>query len=534
VKPLQILFEGATETVTGSCTLVKANDKNILIDCGLYEGNAVEHLNTRNLNFNPKDIDYILLTHAHIDHSGRIPYLVKKGFKGKVICTKPTKDLCDIMLPDSGYIQQKMKKWDMPNKKKKEVILYDMEDAYKSLTFFECVDYNKEIEFGNNIHIKMINSGHMLGSAFIEMYVKENDKETKIVFTGDIGNQNNNMLPNYESLESADIVVIEATYGDRLHDEVVSVEEQIRQAIIDTVNQKGKLLIPAFAVGRTQELVKYIKSIYGGLDEKYKVPVYVDSPLAIKAFDKLLQNIDYLNEEIKQEYQKKEEFLMFEELKLVSELDESTYLSTKDESMIIISASGMADFGRVKQHLINNISDERNTIIFSGYVAEGTLGREIRKGKRNIKISGEKYKQRAKIKTLQGMSGHVDMQGLIDFIENFKKKPKQIYINHGNGEAKENLQRELAKILCKDAEVIVPKRDIAYEIKNILTSKVKSKFNLEEFYDQKLSAQEKILFSIYGEGIANYAYFQSDSEIPSGKLAKKQIENLDKLGYWAS
>ncbi|HCC06968.1 MAG TPA: MBL fold hydrolase [Clostridiales bacterium] len=533
MKPLKLLFEGATETVTGSCTLVKANDKNILIDCGLYEGNAVEHLNSRNFNFNPKDIDYILLTHAHIDHSGRIPYLVKKGFRGKVICTKPTKDLCDIMLPDSGYIQQKMKKWDMPIKKKNDIVLYDMEDAYKSLTFFEYVDYNKEIELEKDIKIKMINSGHMLGSAFIEMYISENGKETKIVFTGDIGNQNNNMLPNYEKLESADIVVIEATYGDRLHDETISVEEQIKQAIIDTVKQNGKLLIPAFAVGRTQEIVKYIKNIYESIDEEYKVPVYVDSPLAIKAFDKFMQNTEHLNEEIKRIYEVKEEFLSFKELKLVSELDESMYLSTKDESMIIIAASGMADFGRVKQHLMNNISDERNTIMFSGYVAEGTLGREIKKGKRNIKIGGEKYKQRAKIKTLQGMSGHVDMQGLIDFIRNFSKKPKQIYINHGNGEAKENLQKELSKVLCKEAEVIIPKRDIIYEIKNIFTTRIKPKFDLEEFYSQRLSAQEKILFSIYGEGIENYAHFQSNSEVPNDEQSKKKIGILNKLGYWA-
>ncbi len=512
---LRITFEGAIETVTGSCTLLKAADKNILVDCGLYEGVTNECMNSRNLIFDPKKIDYILLTHAHIDHSGRIPYLVKKGFRGKVLCTKPTLDLCEIMLIDSGYIQQKMQKWDMKPSKKKELVLYDMEDAKRSLQYFVGAQYDEEIEIDENIKVKFTNSGHMLGSAYIEVYVKEQSEQTKIVFTGDLGNPTNNMLNGIKSLESADVLVMESTYGDRLHDKTETIEEQIRKAIIQVADRGGKLIIPSFAVGRTQEIIVYLKKVYKKLEDRYRIPVYADSPLAIEAYDRFLSNKQYLKPYITNE-------LVFDELKLVQELSESQYISTKDESMVIVSASGMADFGRIKEHIKNNVSNENNMILFSGYLAEGTFGRELKKERRNIKIGNEKYKVRAKIKTLQGISGHLDMDGLLEFVSDMKKQPDKIFLNHGSQDAKENLKNELKNIT--KADIVIPKRDEENELKG--KKETKRKRDIKTY-----TVQEKILYSLYGNKIYDHTLFQKDSTSIEAIDNQKQLENLRKLGY---
>lgn len=480
---MQLIFDGATETVTGSCTLLQYNNKNILIDCGLYQGYGVEDYNARNLIYDPKKIDYILLTHAHIDHSGKIPYLVKKGFKGKVICTKPTKDLCDIILPDSGYIQQKKMKWDMPAKKKKK-LLYNMDEAVKSLKYFSTIQYNKKIELEKGLYIRFKNSGHMLGSAFIEIFVQEEDRKVKLLFTGDIGNDNNRILKDYEKIKEADVIVIESTYGDREHEKEVGIKEQIKQSIIDVVNKNGKLIIPSFAVGRAQEMLMYIKDLYKNIDNKYKIPIYIDSPLTVQAFKKFKDNDEYLTIKSKD--------LESEYVRFVESIEESKNISNTDDSIIIISASGMADYGRVKEHIKNNVSNDKNIILFGGYLAEGSLGRKLKKGNKNIKIDGIKYRVKADIKKINGLSGHVDKNGLIQFLDNIQTLDKTIYINHGTDASKETFKNEIIKNIEGDTTVIVPKRELEYKIK---LQKVKhNKYN--NIYKKVYVDKNKFIYNI--------------------------------------
>ena len=397
---MKITFLGAAKTVTGSNFLVEAAGKKILVDCGMYQGKATEELeNSDPFLYNPADIDYMLLTHAHIDHSGRIPKLYNEGFKGPIYATKATVDLCNIMLPDSGHIQETEIEWQ--NKKRKRLgkaplpPLYTAEDAINCMEIFSPVEYDEIVQLDENISARFNDAGHMLGSAIIELWVTENGKITKTVFSGDIGNNDLPLLDSPTMISSCDYLVMESTYGGRLHMRNDEKAKIFLDIVSETLDKGGRVIIPSFAVGRTQEILyeldKYKDDIgKNDLDfaEKYnklmQVPVYVDSPLAISATEVFKDNIELFEEEIQEKIKRGDNPLEFDGLQFTRTADESKALNDDFRPAIILSASGMCEVGRIKHHLKHNLWNPNSTILFVGYQAPGTLGRTIVDGANKV------------------------------------------------------------------------------------------------------------------------------------------------------
>ena len=456
---MKITFLGATKTVTGSNYLVEAAGKRFLVDCGMWQGKKeLEEENFGDFEFNPAEIDFMLLTHAHIDHSGRIPKLYNEGFKNKVYAHKATCDLCALMLPDSGHIQEMENEW--KNRKRirkgKEARdpLYTAEDAARCLEIFEPVNYDEIIEITPEIHARFNDAGHMLGSSVIELWVDEDGKQTKTVFTGDLGNNDIPLLSEPTMIEDADYLVMESTYGSRKHQKNKEKAEMFLDIVSETLNKKGTVVIPSFAVGRTQEILyelNKIKEIRN--DEEFlrkydtlmKAPVYVDSPLAISATEVFKENMNLFDEETQEEMKKGDNPLEFPGLKFTITADESKALNEKSEPSIIISASGMCEVGRIKHHLKHNLWNPISTILFVGYQAPGTLGYGIVNGAEKVKIFGEEIAVNARIEYIEGYSGHADQEGLMNFIYSFIKKPKHIFIVHGEPESQSILQEKIEK-----------------------------------------------------------------------------------------
>lgn len=443
---MNITFLGATKTVTGSNFLVEGAGKKFLVDCGMYQGKATDEMeNEAPFLYDVADIDFMLLTHAHIDHSGRIPKLYNEGFRGPIYATKATCDLCSIMLPDSGHIQEQENEW--KNKKRqrkgqKQIPpLYTAEDATKSLEIFKPVKYDEIIDIDENIHVRFNDAGHMLGSAIIEVWVDEDGKTTKTVFTGDLGNNDIPLLASPTMIEDADYLVMESTYGDRLHVGTENKAETFLNIVSETLDNGGTVVIPSFAVGRTQEILYELNMIKEekGKDPKFqaeyeklmKVPVYVDSPLAISATEVFKENEDLFDDETKAIMERGDNPLEFPGLKFTRTADESKALNESNEPSIIISASGMCEVGRIKHHLKHNIWNPNSTILFVGYQAPGTLGRTIVDGAKTVKIFGEEFSVKARIEYIEGYSGHADQEWLLNFIYSFIKKPKHIFLVHG-------------------------------------------------------------------------------------------------------
>ena len=454
---MKITFLGATKMVTGSNFLVEAAGRKFLVDCGMYQGRAeIEEENYREFDFNPAEIDFMLLTHAHIDHSGRIPKLYNEGFKGPIYAHKATCDLCGIMLPDSGHIQEMESEW----KNKKRIRkgenpippLYTAEDAVKCLEIFSPVKYDDIIQVDENIYVRFNDAGHMLGSSIIEVWAKENGKETKAVFTGDIGNNDIPLLSSPTMIENCDYLVMESTYGSRLHVKNDQKAELFLDIVSETIDNGGTVVIPSFAVGRTQEILYELNKIKESrTDEEFKrkystlmkVPVYVDSPLAISATEVFRQNTDLFDDEIKEEMEKGNNPLEFPGLKFTQTADESKALNESNEPSIIISASGMCDVGRIKHHLKHNIWNPKSTILFVGYQAPGTLGYQIVNGAKKVTIFGEEFAVNARIEYIEGYSGHADQEWLMNFIYSFITKPKHIFLVHGESESQEVLRNKI-------------------------------------------------------------------------------------------
>ena len=442
---MNITFLGATKTVTGSNFLVEGAGKKFLVDCGMYQGKAEQELeNEAPFLFNVEEIDFMLLTHAHIDHSGRIPKLYNEGFRKKIYATKATCDLCSIMLPDSGHIQEMENQWKNKKRIRKGIDpvppLYTAEDAIKSLEIFEPVKYDEVIEIDENIHVRFNDAGHMLGSAIIEIWIKENGKESKIVFSGDIGNNDLPLLGAPTMIEDADYVVMESTYGNRLHMRNDEKAEMFLDIVSETLDQGGTVVIPSFAVGRTQEILYELNSIKDHpKDEKFikeyetlmKAPVYVDSPLAISATEIFKENTELFDEETQNIIKSGDNPLDFPGLQFTRTADESKALNETGIPSIIISASGMCEVGRIKHHLKHNIWNPKSTILFVGYQAPGTLGRTIVDGAEKVKIFGEEFSVKARIEYIEGYSGHADQEWLLNFVYSFIKKPKHIFLVHG-------------------------------------------------------------------------------------------------------
>lgn len=446
---MKITFLGATKTVTGSNFLVEAAGKKFLVDCGMYQGSIEEEYeNSEDFAFDPKEIDFMLLTHAHIDHSGRIPKLYNEGFKNPIYAHKATCDLCSLMLPDSGHIQEMEVEWKnrkrMRKGEKPLPPLYTAEEAARCLEIFVPVKYDEIINITENIHVRFNDAGHMLGSSIIELWVKEDGKETKTVFTGDIGNNDIPLLSSPTMIESTDFLVMESTYGSRIHQRNDQKAEIFLQIVSETLEKGGNVVIPSFAVGRTQEILYELNKIKeNDGDEEFKreyktlmeTPVFVDSPLAISTTEVFRENMDLFEDDVKEEILRGDNPLEFPGLQFTMSADESKALNESQIPSIIISASGMCEVGRIKHHLKHNLWDPKNTILFVGYQAPGTLGYSLVNGAKKVKIFGEEIAVNARIEYIEGYSGHADQEWLMNFVYSFIDKPKNIFLVHGEEES---------------------------------------------------------------------------------------------------
>ena len=479
---MKITFLGAAKTVTGSNFLVEGAGKTFIVDCGLYQGKAVEEWkNEEDFVFDPKTLDFMLLTHAHIDHSGRIPKLYNEGFRGNVYATKATCDLCSIMLPDSGHIQENEVEW-KNRKRRREGLpelppLYTAEDAIKCMEIFHPVKYDEIVEITDCIKVRYNDAGHMLGSSIIEVWITEDGETKKIVFTGDLGNNDIPLLDAPTMIDNTDYLVMESTYGNRLHMRNDDKAELFLDIVAETLDKGGNVVIPSFAVGRTQEILyelnklkernvdnEEFKAKYAKLME---AQVFVDSPLAISATEVFRENMDLFDEEVRREIESGDNPLEFPGLQFTRSAEESKALNETAHSSIIISASGMCEVGRIKHHLKHNLWSPNNTILFVGYQAPGTLGRTIVDGAKKVKIFGEEIAVNARIEYIEGYSGHADQEWLMNFVYSFNTKPKHIFLVHGEPEG----QRVLKEKLIEETKipVTIPDFGDVYELNEELT-----------------------------------------------------------------
>ncbi|WP_353097221.1 MBL fold metallo-hydrolase [Tissierella praeacuta] len=440
---MDIKFYGAAKMVTGSNYLVKTNKYNILVDCGMFQGNEeIERLNYNDFPYDPKEINFLILTHAHIDHSGRIPKLVKDGFRGRIITTNATYDLCKIMLVDSAKIQESDVEWE--NRKRQRAgkppvePLYTIENADNSLKYFEPYFVDQKIKINDNIQIRFKDAGHILRSAIVELWIKEGNEEVKLVFSGDLGMPGRPIINNPDYIDEADYLVIESTYGDTIHESFEESTENLIDIINKTVMREGTVLIPSFAVGRTQEIIYQLNKYYEynpSIEEYMKIPIYIDSPMAVEATEAFKRNSSSFNEEARSLVLKGDNPFEFENLRYIKSQEESMALNKYTFPKVIISSSGMATAGRIRHHLKHNLWDKRNSLVFVGYQAEGTLGRILLDGKKQVKILGEEINVGAEIYNIKGFSGHADQNVLLDWVNKFKKKPKKVFIVHGEEES---------------------------------------------------------------------------------------------------
>ena len=544
---MKITFLGATKIVTGSNFLVEAAGKKFLVDCGMYQGNAeLEMKNYKEFDYNPAEIDFMLLTHAHIDHSGRIPKLYNEGFKGPIYAHKATCDLCAIMLPDSGHIQEMESEWKNKKRLRKGQQtfppLYTAEDAIKSQELFVPVKYDDIIQVAENIYVRYNDAGHMLGSSSIEVWTKEDGKKTKTVFSGDIGNNDIPLLSSPTMIESADFLVMESTYGSRLHVRNNQKAGLFLNIVSETIDNGGTVVIPSFAVGRTQEILYELNKIKENTDDaefmrKYKtlmkVPVYVDSPLAISATEVFKQNTDLFDDEIKEKMENGDNPLEFPGLKFTQTADESKALNESPEPAIIISASGMCDVGRIKHHLKHNIWNPKSTILFVGYQAPGTLGYSIVNGAKKVTIFGEEFAVNARIEYIEGYSGHADQEWLMNFVYSFISRPKHIFLVHGEEESQEVLRD---KILEETGiGVSIPEYGETYELcdelKIVNKIKIKRAKNLKQEIIDRLSKlqnemkdmEDSVKSDVEDDNLRDEDMFRINEKI---KDLEKQILNV--------
>lgn len=441
---MRISFLGAAKTVTGSCYYIETNTCSFVVDCGMFQGSSTDDsLNHEPFPFNPGKLDFALLTHAHIDHSGRIPKLYVDGFKGDIYATKPTVELCSIMLPDSGHIQEFENEW--VNRKRERAglspvkPLYTTQDANDCIRLFNSVLYNEEVRINDQVRVRFNDAGHILGSSIIELWVEENNEEIKIVFSGDLGNNNMPILRDPSIIEDADYLFIESTYGNRVHMNIENKIDRFVEIISSAIDKGGNVVIPSFAVGRTQEILYELfkqREKYGEkLNKLLQIPVYVDSPLAISATQVFRNNLDCFDEEARVYIENGDNPLDFPGLRFTRSAEDSKALNESKESLIIISASGMCEAGRIKHHLKHNLWRKESAIVFVGYQANGTLGRKLVDGAKKVRIFGEEITVKARVEMIEGFSGHADKDGLINWIHKFKQKPKNIFIVHGEEES---------------------------------------------------------------------------------------------------
>ncbi|HSL90283.1 MAG TPA: MBL fold metallo-hydrolase [Ignavibacteriaceae bacterium] len=436
---MKIEFIGGARTVTGSQHLLHINGKKILLECGLFQGKRSETYDkNKNFKYNPEEIDVMLLSHAHIDHSGNIPNLVRHGYKGDIYATAATVDLCQIMLRDSAYLQEKDIEFVNKKRKKKGELpaepLYEMEDVENAMSQFIGVQYNRQIDIFPGVKATFRDAGHILGSAGIQLDIDEpNGKKIRFGFSGDIGRPDAPVIRNPDVLRDLDVLIMESTYGNRFHSVTEEVEEEIASTIREVIDRRGKIIIPAFAVGRTQAIVYMLHKLFDQ-NRIPSMPIYVDSPLASNATNVFRAHPECLDRETYRVFlEEGDDPFGFERLTYTKTVNDSKKLNTSEEPMIIISASGMAEGGRILHHLRNNIENPKNLILFVGYAAQHTLARKIMDGENEVNIFGETFKVRAAVKTMDYFSGHADQRELLDYLKyNPPEKLKNLFLVHGD------------------------------------------------------------------------------------------------------
>ena len=435
---MKIQFIGGARTVTGSQHLLSINGKKILLECGLFQGRRKDtYEKNKSFKFDPNEIDALILSHAHIDHSGNIPNLVKNGFDGPIYATSATVDLCDIMLRDSAHLQERDVEW--LNKKRKnknqtqEEALYSLEDVERALKNFAVVDYNTIMEIFPGINATFNDAGHILGSASILLEIEEDHgKKFRFGFSGDIGRHETPIIRDPDYLRDLDVLIMESTYGNRIHTHSDEVEEEVAKVVREVFDRRGKIIIPAFAVGRTQMLVYVLHKLFDQ-NRIPEIPIYVDSPLAVNATKVFKEHPECFDRETNRIFlESGDDPFGFGRLKYISTVDQSKELNELKDPMIIISASGMAEGGRILHHLANNIGNPKNLVLFVGYAAEHTLARKIMDGMERVNILGDEYSVNCQIKTMDYFSGHADQNELLDYLQlNPQKRLKNIFLVHG-------------------------------------------------------------------------------------------------------
>lgn len=515
---MKLTFIGADHEVTGSCHVLQTNGKTILIDYGMEQGkNLYENMP---LPIPEKDVDYVLLTHAHIDHSGLLPLLCKNGFQGSVITTYATADLCQIMLRDSAHIQEFEAEWKNRKGRRagRETVdpIYEMQDAENVLKLFHPCAYNHKIGLCPGVQIRFTDVGHLLGSASIEVWITEDEVSKKIVFSGDVGNTDQPLVKDPQYTKGADYVVIESTYGNRLHSAAKpDYVGEFTKILNETFARGGNLVIPSFAVGRTQEILYFIRQIkeQNLVTESPNFEVYVDSPLAIEATQVFTRNInDCFDEEALALVRAGINPLMFPGLKTSTTSDDSRNINFDARPKVIISASGMCDAGRIRHHLKHNLWRADSTVLFVGYQAEGTLGRKLLDGDTLIKIFGETIEVKAKILNLDGISGHADMKGLLAWLGGFEKKPEKVFVVHGEDTVTDEFAQTITEQIGCEAfapysggEVNLATGEVISEGERIpIQTKKAARAQADSVFQRLVMAGKRLLDVIYkNEGLSN-------------------------------
>ena len=528
MKSMKLTFIGAAHEVTGSCHLLQDAGKNILIDCGMEQGPDLYE--NPGIPLPAKDVDYVLLTHAHIDHSGMLPKLVKDGFKGQIVTTYATADLCNIMLRDSAHIQEFEAEWRNRKARRSGAPVYEpvycMQDALDAIELLTPCEYGERIVLADGIQVRFTDVGHLLGSASIEVWMTEGDITKKIVFSGDVGNINQPIIKDPTYTETADYIVVESTYGNRIHTtEKVDYVGDFTRILRETFERGGNVVIPSFAVGRTQEILYFIREIKEKnlLNEFPDFEVYLDSPLAIEATKVFTKNRrECFDTEAMELVNSGVNPLVFPGLKIATTSEESKLINFIEKPKVIISASGMCEAGRIRHHLKHNLWRRECTVLFVGYQANGTLGRRLLEGEKNVKLFGEPIQVHAHIESLHGVSGHADKLGLLSWLKGFKSPIERVFVVHGEDQVTEEFAQTVrdeikvkawAPYPCAQADLLT--NEIVSEgVRIPLKPKKATRRRADQAFERLLEAGRRLLDVISkNEGLSNKDKAKFESQI---------------------
>ncbi len=458
---MEIQFYGAARTVTGSLHLIKANGKTILLDCGLFQGRRAEsYERNKTFPFDPSEIDAVVLSHAHTDHAGNLPNLVDKGFTGPIFATSATRDLCNVMLYDSAYIQERdiafVNKKRLKKGETELTPLYSVQDVTRTMRQFIGVEYHERFSVIDGIDCVYSDAGHILGSAVTRLSVDEHGKEISLGFTGDLGRKNTPILKDPEVIEPVNVLISESTYGGKVHEPIAGTKEALLAVIVTAIKSGGKLIIPSFSIGRTQELVFMMNELFDS-GRLPAIPIFVDSPLALNATEVFRMHSECFDAETLRMLHEHEDPFGFGKLTYIRSVEESKKLNDKKEPCIIIAASGMCEAGRILHHLINNIEDPRNTILIVGFQAEHTLGRRLVEKDDEVRIFGDVYRRKANVVILNSLSAHAGQDELVNYVKQVAgSRLKSIYLVHGELSQQEKMSAELN--VCGFRNVAIPSR----------------------------------------------------------------------------